>query len=129
MDTAEDPRVRTVTPPGRATLPGPILAIHQEATPRGLEAIPRGREVTHQAQEVTHQAPQDLVAILHHQAQEAIPRGLEVTLLQLGVIRNHLDLVVILLHPLEVQEVTHLHPMLTRVLPLLVHPAALILDS
>ena len=122
MDTAEDPRVRTVTPPGRATLPGPILAIHQGATPRGLEA-------THPAQEVTHQAPQDLVAILRHQAQEAIPRGLEVTLLQLGVIRNHLVLVVILLHPLEVQEVTHLHPMLTRVLPLLVHPAALILDS
>ena len=122
MDTAEDPRVRTVTPPGRATLPGPILAIHQGATPRGLEA-------THPAQVATHQAPQVLVAILRHQAQEAIPRGLEVTLLQLGVIRNHLDLVGILLHPLEVQEVTHLHPMLTRVLPLLVHPAALILDS
>lgn len=122
MDTAEDPRVRTVTPPGRATLPGPILAIHQEATPRGLE-------VTHPVLEATHQAPQDLVAILRHQVQEAIPRGLEFTLLQLGVIRNHLDLVVILLHPLEVQEVTHLHPMLTRVLPLLVHPAALILDS
>ena len=107
MDTAEDLRVRTVTPPGRATLPGPILAIHQEATPRGLE-------VTHQAQEATHQDPQDLAAILRHQAQE--------------VIRNHLDLVVIHLHPLEVQEVTHLHPMLTPVLPL-VHPAALILDS
>jgi len=107
MDTAEDPRVRTVTPPGRATLPGPIPTIHQEAILRGLEA-------THLAQEATHQDPQDLAAILRHQAQE--------------VIRNHLDLVVIHLHPLEVQEVTHLHPMLTPVLPL-VHPAALILDS
>jgi len=114
MDTAEDPRVRTVTPPGRATLPGPIPTIHQEAILRGLEA-------THLAQEATHQDPQDLAAILRHQAQEVILRGLE-------VIRNHLDLVVIHLHPLEVQEVTHLHPMLTPVLPL-VHPAALILDS
>ena len=85
MDTAEDPRVRTVTLQGRAILPDLILTIRQEA----------------------------------------IPRGLEVILLLLEAILNHLDLVVILLHPPEVQEATHTHPhlMQTQVLQ-----AVLILD-
>ena len=125
MDTAEDPRVRTVILQGRAILPDLILTIRQEAIPRGLEVI-------HQDPEVTHQdLPLDQEAILLHQDQEAIPlpQDLEVILLQLEAILNHLDLVVILLHPPEVQEATHTHPhpMLTQVLHLLVLQVVLIL--
>ena len=126
MDTAEDPRVRTVTHQGRAILPDLILTIRRED-------IHLDPEATHLALEVTHQdLPLDQEAILHHLDQEVIPlpQDLEVILLQLEAILNHLDLVVILLHPLEVQEATHTHPhpMLTQVLHLLVIQAVLILD-
>ena len=133
MDTAEDPRVRTVTLQGRAILPDLTLTIRQEAILLALEDTHLDLEVILQAPEVTHQdLPLDQEAILHHQDQEAIPlpQDLEVILLQLEAILNHLDLVVILLHPLEAQEATHTHPhpMLTQVLHLLVLQAVLILD-